>query len=386
VQDFSKMSNPQTEKSTIKNRITAVVSLVPKDDWLVIGWVLATKLLIFVFGIKSFQVFDDKRFQHAHDWLELFNRWDAPHYLKVAQIGYTAKDVLVYPFFPWCVRLVGYITGDSLISALFVSGVASVAAAIILQRLVRLDYSRAVAQRAVWFFLIFPTAYILHVGYTESLFLAVAIGCLLAARTDRWWLAGILGALSTMTRATGLVLIPTLVVEVIHQFVTTKRWQWRWLCVLIVPLGYVVYLLINLHFAGGAFAFLGARKEMFYTSLTWPWVGIQHVIGDMYRAPSQAEVVGAQEIYFIALGLICAVISWFKLRPLYAMWITLNWLGATSLTFVQSVPRYSLTMFPIFILFALIAVNRFWLVVITTWSLLFLALFTTLYVRGWWAF
>src|SRR5579864_7870522 len=96
------MSSSQSERSTIKSRITAAIALVSKDDWLVIGWVLATKLLIFVFGIKSFQVFENQRFQQTHDWLELFNRWDAPHYLKVAQAGYTAKDVLVYPFFPLC--------------------------------------------------------------------------------------------------------------------------------------------------------------------------------------------------------------------------------------------------------------------------------------------
>ena len=41
------------------------------------------------------------------------------------------------------------------------------------------------------FLLIFPTAYFLHIGYTESLFLALVLGSFLAARTDRWWLAGL---------------------------------------------------------------------------------------------------------------------------------------------------------------------------------------------------
>jgi Gpi18-like mannosyltransferase len=370
----------------IVGRIAAVVSLLAKDDWLVVGWALATKVLIFVVGMKAVQIFDDKRFQSSHEWLELFNRWDAPHYLQVAQFGYTAKDVLVYPSFPLLIRPFAWVVRDYFVSALIVSGIASIAAAVLLRRLVRLDYSAATARRSVWFLLIFPTAYFLHVGYTESLFLALSLGCVLAARTDRWPLAGALGALSTMTRATGLVLIPSLAVELIHRLITTKRGDWRWLWLAIVPLGYVFYLLTNQHFAGNAFAFLGARKEMFYTSLSWPWEGIHNVIGDMHRDPSQAEVVGAQELYFILLGLVCTVISWIKLRPLYAMWITMNWIGATSLTFVQSVPRYSLTMFPIFILFGLAAANRFWAAVITTWSLFFLALFTALYARGWWAF
>jgi hypothetical protein len=53
---------------------------------------------------------------------------------------------------------------------------------------------------------------------------------------------------------------------------------------------------------------------------------------------------------------------------------------------LESMPRYTLTTFPIFILFGLLAANRFWSVAITVWSLLFLALFTSLFTRGWWVF
>jgi len=46
-----------------------------------------------------------------------------------------------------------------------------------------------------------------------------------------------------------------------------------------------------------------------------------------------------------------------------------------------------LTMFPIFFLFALISEKRlFWNMAISVWSLLFLALFSSLFVRGWWVF
>ena len=57
----------------------------------------------------------------------------------------------------------------------------------LLFRLVSLETSPAVGLRAVWFLLIFPTAYFLQIGYTESLFLAFVLGSFLAARTDRWW-------------------------------------------------------------------------------------------------------------------------------------------------------------------------------------------------------
>jgi Mannosyltransferase (PIG-V) len=383
------MKETENLRSTIKERLARAVGFLPTQDWLVIGWVMATKVLIFVFGIKSYQILEDKRFNGIDPWIEIWNRWDAVHYLQLAQFGYTNANVWkawFYPLFPWCVRFVAYLSGNYLVSSLIVSGTALLVAAVLLRRLVQIDFSPEVALRSVWFFLIFPTAYFLHVGYTESLFLALAIGSVLAARRQRWWLAGVLGALSCMTRANGVVLLPTLGVEAIQQCWTTKRWDWRWLWIVIVPAGFGVYLLVNWHVTGDAFAALRMRKTISVTSVAWPWVGIREAMRNLHRAPSQAEMVGAQELYFAMLGLICVIVGWIKLRPLYAIWMTGNWLLITSVTFVESVPRYSLTMFPIFILFALLAANRLWNAVITVWSLLFLALFTSVFVRGWWAF
>jgi hypothetical protein len=91
-------------------------------------------------------------------------------------------------------------------------------------------------------------------------------------------------------------------------------------------------------------------------------------------------------VLFTVLGFVCAVASWFKLRPVYATWLTGNWLLLVCVTFIESMPRYALTMFPIFFLFAFVGQNRFWNAVITVWSLLSLALFSGLFVRGWWVF
>jgi hypothetical protein len=54
---------------------------------------------------------------------------------------------------------------------------------------------------------------------------------------------------------------------------------------------------------------------------------------------------------------------------------------------MQAVPRYTLTLFPMFILLAFLGEkNRFWNAVITVSSLLYLALFSAMFVRGLWAF
>jgi hypothetical protein len=383
-------SDRQDARSAIGSPFVRVLRLLPRDDWLVAGWVLATSVLLFIFGAKSYQVLEDKRIAGFSGWLELWSRWDADQYLRLAEFGYTTSSLWkawLYPFFPWCVRFVAYFNGNYVISGLIVSGMALLIAAVLLRRLVQIDFGPEIALRSVWFFLIFPTAYFLHVPYTESLFLALVIGSLLAARRQHWCLAGVLGALSWMTRANGIMLLPTLAVEAAHQYCSTRRWSWRWLWIALVPAGFGVYLLLNWKISGEPFAFLHSRKALFAISASWPWVGIKGTIGILLHwSPNRAEMVGAQEFYFSILGLISAAAAWVKLRPTYALWITGNWLLVASVTFLASMPRYALTMFPIFILFALLAANRLWNVVITVWSLLFLALFTSLFVRGWWAF
>jgi Gpi18-like mannosyltransferase len=362
-----------------------------RREWRSIAIVVSIKALLFLYGGQSFQVLQNQRVAGWRGWLEIWNRWDALNYQKLAQSGYSAtgelKPLLVfYPLYPWIVRLFAFVTRDYLISALIVSTLASLVTAIVLQRLVELDFSKELAQRAVWFLFIFPTSYFLHIGYTESLFLMLALGCVFAARKQRWALAGVLAALSSLTRANGLVLVPVLMVEAAHQYWTTRRWRWSWLWIAVGGLGFGGYLLLNKYIAGEAFAFVPIRAQFFYISLAGPWTGVTSALGSMNRTPAEAEIIGTQEFLFIVLGFVCTLVSWVKLRPSYSIWMTCNWLLVTSVTFISSIPRYTLTMFPVYILFAMLAKRRVWLAVITVWSILYLSFFASLFAWGRWAF
>ena len=376
-----------------------IVSFLPREDWIVVGWVMAIKVLLFSFGAMSYAVLWDNYITNPYQWFEIWDQWDFGYYQKIAEFGYSGTDgsIAFYPLFPWLVRLVVCVSRSYLAAGFIVSGIASVVAAILLRRLVQLDYPESVAMRSVWFLLIFPTAYFLHIGYSEGLFLVLALACILAARGERWWLAGVLGAFCWMTRATGAVLVPTLAVEAAQQYWVRRRscsqgpvgcsaWNWKWLWIAIVPAGFAVYLLINWSVSGDPFAFLQARKTLFDQSFASPLTGIRQAIWAHYPTPHEAEMVGTQELFFVALGLVCTIISWIKLRPVYAMWMTGFWILCACVNFFRSMPRYTLTMFPIFILFALLGRNRFWAGVLTAWSLLFFALFAVLFARGEWAF
>jgi hypothetical protein len=84
-----------------------------------------------------------------------------------------------------------------------------------------------------------------------------------------------------------------------------------------VPDGFAVYL------SGDPFAFLQARKTLFDQSFALPLAGIRQAIWAHYPTPHEAEMVGTQELFFVALGFVCTIISWIKLRPAYAC----GWLG-----------------------------------------------------------
>jgi hypothetical protein len=226
----------------------------------------------------------------------------------------------------------------------------------------------------------------LHVEYSESLFLALALASILAARMDRWCWAGVLGAFCWMTRGVGAVLLPALAVEVTQQYWARRCWNRQWLWIAVVPAGFAVYLFVNWHVAGNPFAFLQTGKISFEQSFALPLVGIEQALWAIYPPRARQKWWVHRSSFSRRLVLFVRSLVWIKLRPIYAMWMTASLVLFTSVNFLQSIPRYTLTMFPIFILFALLGRNRFWAGVLTVWSLLFFALLAVLFARGEWAF
>src|SRR6266568_2945592 len=219
-------------------------------DWRVIGTILAIKALFYWYGTQAFQVLTNSPIGSFKNWLGLWNRWDAVHYVTLAENGYQATGearflIVFYPLFPWLTRITALVFRNYVVSALIVVAIASIAAGLLLKQLVKLDYGDEVGDRAVWFLFIFPGSVALHTPFTESVLLALAIGAFLAARKERWPVAGLLGALACLSRINGLVLMPALVVEAGYQYWKTRQWRWQWLWIGLVGVGVLSYLFLN---------------------------------------------------------------------------------------------------------------------------------------------
>jgi hypothetical protein len=346
------------------------------------------------------------------DALEAWNRWDAPHYLDLVVFGYRAVDdgslvgpngyrsvypgdlplyIVFYPLFPWLATAVNALVNEPLVSAFVVSTVASLFVAPLMHRLVAHDEEPGVALRAAWFLLIFPTAYFLHIGYTESLFMALVLGSFLAGRSRHWWIAGLLGGLAALTRINGLILLPALAAEAATQWLEQPRQERRlrpeWVAIGLVAVGFAGYLALNHVVYGDAFTFLRVQREHWFKEAALPWEAISGAFGWLSSDdPDTVLMHGGMELLFTGIGLVGVVASAFLLRPSYFAWMAGNWLLFTSTSFLLSMPRYTLTLFPLMILMAL-ATRRTWaLLGVSAVSLAAFAYFAWRFATGAWAF
>jgi hypothetical protein len=343
---------------------------------------------------------------------EVWNRWDAPHYLDLVVFGYRAVDagdlvgpngyrsvypgdlplyIVFYPLFPWAATAVNAVLDNPLASALTVSTLASLFVAPLMHRLVRHDHHPGVALRAAWFVLIFPTAYFLHIGYTESLFMALVLGAMLAGRGRRWWLAGLLGGLAALTRVNGLVLLLALGVEAATQWYEQpageRRLRPEWAALGLVAAGFAAYLALNLVVYGDAFEFLRVQRTHWFKEAAPPWDAISGAFGWLSSDdPDTVLMHGLMELLFTAIGLAGVIASAFLLRPSLFAWMAGNWLLFTSTSFLLSIPRYTLTLFPLMILMAVLARRTWALVALSALSLAGFVYFAARFALGDWAF
>jgi hypothetical protein len=194
------------------------------DAWRAL-WV--SRLLVLAAGVVAVLVFGLSGREHDFDPAGLtspfgsigdvlaapFARWDSVWYLAVADGGYDgAGREAFFPLYPLVVRLGGALVGSPLVAGALVSTGLLAVALVLLHRLVALDRDRDVARNAVLVTALSPMSFFFSAVYSESLFLAVSVGAVYAARRERWALAGALGALAAATRSAGvLLLVPLLI-------------------------------------------------------------------------------------------------------------------------------------------------------------------------------
>jgi hypothetical protein len=141
-------------------------------------------------------------------------RWDSIHYLAIAQHGYQrAPDAVFFPLYPLLVHTLGLLMGSEVAAAVSISAVSFAVALTLLHRLVEFELGRRAADATVLLLAFAPVSFFFSAVYTESLFLALSVGSLYAARRGHLARASLLAALAAGTRVTGVLLVIPLAVE-----------------------------------------------------------------------------------------------------------------------------------------------------------------------------
>lgn len=349
--------------------------------------VLAVRLVMLAFGWLAAAIFAPGAL--GDGVLGVWNRWDGPHFLELAATGYGPPTdparIVLFPLYPLMIDLGSYVL-PPLGTAMLISLASTIAAAVGLHRLVRLDSPDRLARLAVVALVAFPTAYALVAPYSEALFLALAVWSFVAIRRDDPRLAGILGALAAFTRIQGVFLLPALGLEYL---LLRRRLDRDVFWILFVAVGLAGYLAINQAYFGDPLHFVAVQETTFFVHNTLPWVALRNLFDGTVAGPVNESWITIYLAPLVSFGLLAWVTVWSVVskhsRPSYAIYTGISLIAFASLSWPISVPRYLLGVFPIFIALGSAFRSALGQVALMA-SVLLLAVFSALFVMGHWAF
>ena len=286
-------------------------------------------------------------------WAELalgvWQRFDTLWYLKIATHGYSLEDgsTVYFPLYPLLIRAGGKILlGNHLLAALVISNLAYIGLLFYLYRLTTLLLGEETARRTVVYLAIFPTAFFFLVGYTESLFLLFTLAAFWYAHRKRWWLAGVLGFLASLTRLQGLVLILPLL-----YFYLERERQVRpaLLAFLLIPLGSASFTLYQNSLGASLF---DVYQSHLHAQFVLPW---DNIIATVQKILSpEGAFINVVNLIVTLVFLTMTVISFREMPLAYSLYMALTifvlLLRRTTAQPLVSMSRYVLTLFPAFII------------------------------------
>lgn len=195
-----------------------------------LGYVLLTRLTLFIVAASAIRIVPagiqppTEVYLGKNISIATWVRWDAWWYLNVVERGYWfdpqgKSNVAFFPLFPVAIKAVTAAIDNIVVSGLLVANAAALGAVIAFWSWVRAEAGPVAAERAVLWLLVFPFSFFFHTIYAEPLFFLLVSLAFLAARRERWALAGLWGGLAAATRPMGVLLLPAFAWEI------GRRWR-----------------------------------------------------------------------------------------------------------------------------------------------------------------
>lgn len=317
---------------------------------------------------------------NLRDTFRIYVGLDSNSYYSIAREGYShlseAGEMLHLVFFPGYPVLTGLfmmVIPDQILCGFLASWLPFMVSGPVLYDLLRLDYGHKETMRILILFCMAPASVFYAYPMSESLFVLCVAGCLYLARTRRWFAAGIVGLLSAFTRSLGGLLLVPLAFEWWRQFRTDSRELRRPVkhglrdgcCMLLVPMGLMLYFYINFIYSGNPFIFMQYQRSNWYQHLSWFFI----------TAATQADYAlsafaNGQDSFFglwlpnLAVGfssLLLMLFSGKKMRPAYSAWFVFYFAVSYGASWLLSGPRYMAVFFPLAIAAETLPIRRKWI-------------------------
>ena len=291
--------------------------------------------------------------------------WDAGWYETIAREGYGPLGRQSLRFFPAVPVLthglawLGLGDGPALI---LLANVAAFAATAMLYVLVRRETgSPDVARRAIWVLSLLPAAFVLVMGYAESVLLVFALGCFLALRppansTDNrphFAVAGVLAFAAALTRPVGVLLFLAVASELIRWWQRLGRNERvAGLGAVAAPfVGLLVFLGWSKHTVNDWWAPLRVQlQNSHHGGLADPFVTLY----DDAKGLLHHHVGTALHVPWVLLALAMLIVCWRRLPAPYTLFAAAALAVAVSGANLDSFERYALSAFPLSMAAALI--------------------------------
>jgi hypothetical protein len=300
-----------------------------------------------------------------HGFLTGWDSWDVTVLREVAQFGYDGyprhyadQDVAAFfPGFPLVLKAFHVVIPSWTAAGLVVSLVAGAVACVYLARLAELDDVEGT--RAVLCLVLSPYAVFLAAGYSEALFLALALPGWSAARRGHWVAASLLVAGACTVRISGLFLAVALVV---HWLVSSRdRTVVAWLAAPFLALvGYAVYLH---HVSGDWLRWFHAQQHGWDRGAAWPWDALRTTWNAAFHGNYSPEYTWSfrAEIAAVLVGVVVTLVLLRRRRWGEATYVGLSVAALATSSFYLSVARATLLWFPLWLLLAEAMQRRPWL-------------------------
>jgi hypothetical protein len=388
------------EATPVASRAIAAVrgSEALRVAWRVVWTTRAAVLLVAIFAALSVGPaggglarenelkFDEPRLTHsfADPVLAPLARWDAVWYLRIADTGYgdSQPRAAFFPLYPLLVRSLATLGGGSeaalLVASYAVAFAAFVVALALLYRLVSLELGRRLAPPTLLLLAVFPAAVFFGAPYSESLFLALAVGGFYAARTEHWAWAGACAMGASATRSAGLLLL----VPLFMLWWSSPRRRLRdtaWL--FLGPVGLAAYAGWLGLAEGDGLRFLDVQdawSRELAVPLTGAWDGLIAAVDGVRqlasgsRSPVYFEVAAGDPFRIAAINIMLFATLVFalaacagvlrRLPNAYGAWVAVSLVLPLSFPVqpqpLMSLPRFVAVLFPIFMWLAIVCDER----------------------------